>query len=72
MSYCRFSDGDVYMYPSGKGIIECCACRLPGGDFRLFSTKQDALDHLMWHKRAGHKVPQHAIDRLKREATYQQ
>jgi len=28
MSYCRFSDGDVYMYPSTNGGIECCACRL--------------------------------------------
>jgi len=28
MSYCRFSDGDVYMYPSTRGGIECCSCRL--------------------------------------------
>jgi len=28
MSYCRFSNGDVYMYPSTNGGIECCACRL--------------------------------------------
>ena len=28
MSYCRFSDGDVYMYASIYGGIECCACRL--------------------------------------------
>ena len=44
MSYCRFSDGDVYMYASPQGI-ECCACRLAplvktifteGGDYPLF------------------------------------
>jgi len=28
MSYCRFSEGDVYMYASVRGGIECCACRL--------------------------------------------
>ena len=28
MSYCRFSSGDVYLYPSIYGGIECCACRL--------------------------------------------
>lgn len=28
MSYCRFSEGDVYMYPNVSGGIVCCACRL--------------------------------------------
>lgn len=28
MSYCRFSDGDVYMFDHIDGYIECCACRL--------------------------------------------
>lgn len=28
MSYCRFSEGDVYMYHHVGGHIECCACSL--------------------------------------------
>lgn len=28
MSYCRFSSGDVYLYPSIYGGIVCCSCRL--------------------------------------------
>ena len=28
MSYCRFSDGDVYMFAHVGGYIECCACSL--------------------------------------------
>ncbi len=28
MSYCRFSDGDVYMFVHVAGGIECCACSL--------------------------------------------
>lgn len=28
MAYCRFSEGDVYLYPSTGGVVECCACRL--------------------------------------------
>ena len=28
MSYCRFSDGDVYLFHHVDGFIECCACRL--------------------------------------------
>lgn len=26
MSYCRFSNGDVYMYLHADGFIECCSC----------------------------------------------
>jgi hypothetical protein len=99
MSYCRFSEGDVYMYSSPDGI-ECCACRLAplvktiftdGGDTPLFGpiepcdcggkgcekcmmhgsltfqTRQDALAHLLGHRRAGHQFPQDAIERLKQE-----
>lgn len=28
MSYCRFSDGDVYLYAHVDGGYECCACAL--------------------------------------------
>ena len=28
MSYCRFSNSDVFMYPHDAGFIECCACSL--------------------------------------------
>ncbi len=64
MSYCRFGDdSDVYMYPNTDGTIDCCACRLGGGRY----TIAEALDHLEEHQGVGHVVPQHAIDRLKRE-----
>lgn len=28
MAYCRFSDSDIYLYPSVDGGVDCCACRL--------------------------------------------
>lgn len=37
MSYCRFSNGDVYMFPSTRGGIECCACRLTDKVMTIFS-----------------------------------
>ena len=71
MSYCRFIDGDVYMYPDVRGGIRCCACRLnepaPGGIFgrsERFDTAREALDHLFKHRDAGHHVPQCAINQL--------
>ncbi len=67
MSYCRFSDGDVYMYPHIDGYIECCFCSLAQPDgYRLqhFHNHKDALGHLLEHRKAGHHVPQYAIDRL--------
>ena len=73
MSYCRFGrDSDVYMYPSALGGITCCSCKLSPvaddwrRDSQLFSY-EDALAHLQEHLKAGHLVPQCAIDRLKEE-----
>ncbi len=37
MSYCRFIEGDVYMYASVHGGIECCACSLAGKIKTIFS-----------------------------------
>lgn len=37
MSYCRFIEGDVYMYASVYGGIECCACRLAEKVNTIFS-----------------------------------
>lgn len=28
MSYCRFSNGDIYMYLHYLGDIKCCSCQL--------------------------------------------
>ena len=41
MSYCRFSDGDVYLYASTQGGIRCCWCSLSEKVPSIF-TKGDA------------------------------
>lgn len=65
MSYCRFADGDAYVYRSGREGIFCCGCRL-GKDF-VAKNSSEMLAHLREHIKAGDKIPQHAIDRLLRE-----
>lgn len=65
MSYCRFGDeSDVYMYPANTNEIWCCACQL---EPERLLTQEEALEHLEEHRGVGHQVPQHAIERLKRE-----
>jgi hypothetical protein len=104
MAYCRFSDGDVYLYRSERGY-ECCACRLQPlgptiftkpddfvrrifgltepcstckGEFNgctdcgmhgslLIATAEEALQHLLDHRAAGHDVPDDAIEALREE-----
>lgn len=58
MSYCRFSDGDVYMYGADGGI-RCCGCRLvdEGADDPGVLEPRDALAHLADHAAAGHVFP---------------
>ena len=81
MSYCRTSDGDVYMFPSvsadkKKHIIVCCNCLLqplcnpPYHDIRdnvELANERAAIKHLQDHRDAGHQVPQTAFDRLQQE-----
>ena len=67
MSYCRFMSGDVYMYPTTSGGIECCGCRLAeamGEDWPNFDSRLDAHNHLLEHRKAGDTVPQYAFDLL--------
>ena len=69
MSYARFSrDSDVYVFAHVEGGYECCACGLAGtwGSIRC-QTIKEMLDHLEEHKKAGDKVPDHCIERLKSE-----
>lgn len=73
MSYCRKGpESDVYIYDGADGIV-CCHCLL-GPDF--VTTDDDVtraanqmLEHVEAHKKAGHKVPAGAIDRLWRLAS---
>lgn len=68
MSYCRFGEGDVYVYPSGDGFI-CQGCPLIPGDEEDFvcGTRMELLEHLTAHQQRGHFVPERALDRLRKE-----
>lgn len=72
MSYCRFANGDAYVFRNLHGELECCACRLtPAGEwFGTYTTEDPAsmLKHLERHKQAGHRIPQAAIERLRSES----
>ncbi len=80
MSYCRNNgkDSDVYLIPTGdeeRSFWECVGCYLAprqilGGvevAWTKLDTRQEALDHLLKHRAEGHKVPEHALERLRRE-----
>lgn len=64
MSYCRFSEGDVYMYYGAAGY-ECCGCRLVDQHTHVsFETPRGAIEHLKEHLREGHEVPMRAFKGL--------
>ena len=66
MSYCRFGDGDVYVYESILGTFVCDRCKLTAGDF-MSGTRSGMIAHLEEHIEAGHDVPAYAIERLRAE-----
>lgn len=43
MSYCRFSDGDVYLYFDVGGYICCCACWLAPKVNTIFTKGEKSL-----------------------------
>lgn len=63
MSYCRFSEADVYVYMDVGGYLCCCACPLGTTSFHADSTRV-MVDHLAQHAAAGHDFPAHVIPEL--------
>ena len=70
MSYCRWSDGDLYVVSSDP--LACMCCPFLGldedGNRQDFTgTKVEMLAHLKQHREAGHVFPRWATDRLEAE-----
>ena len=65
MAYSRFTNSDIYIYPSIEGHIECAACILnePQDEYSLFSMSEKIYDdghlivHIREHIKAGHDIP---------------
>lgn len=69
MSYCRWIDGDLYIYHSVDGGLVCCACRLlgeNGENFRAFK-RSDMIAHIEAHVAAGHDVQEYVVKELQAE-----
>ena len=66
MSFCRLSEGDVYMIPDDRGITCLCCNLFDVVESTIFTTIDDAVEHLLLHCLAGHKAPyKEAIDMLR-------
>jgi len=72
MAYSRFTNSDIYIYPSVGGWIECAACFLnePTDEYSLFSVSlsiynDDQLaDHLEQHAKADHNMPENLLQEI--------
>lgn len=56
MSFCRFSEGEVYLVPTEEGIV-CYGCALYESEPNVFASVDDAIEHLLKHCVAGQKAP---------------
>lgn len=56
MAYSRFSDSDIYIYPSVLGDIVCSGCFLYNKSINIESDVQ-LLAHIQDHRDAGHNIP---------------
>jgi hypothetical protein len=76
MSYCRWGDGDLYIYEDVHGGLTCCACKLlnPGkpaldADATSFHcpTRSALIAHVEEHLAAGHDVQKYVAEYLRGE-----
>ena len=63
MSYCRWSEGDVYLIPHCDGYFACYNC---GDPVNVGTRPSEALRHLR-EKHIGEHVPARAFERLEAE-----
>jgi len=67
MAYARWSTSDIYIYLDSNGYFCCCNCSLDNIDFNKFFETKTILFHIDKHIRAGHKVLNKTIMRLKED-----
>jgi hypothetical protein len=65
MAYSRFTDSDIYIYPSTLGHIECAGCflNIAKDEYSLFKSTQiyddeTLLMHILQHRISGHNIPE--------------
>ncbi len=79
MSYCRFGEADIYIYPcnnsTGGTGGECCGCILSQRVVNnnrnglihsggFFETLEGLRDHVQVHIETGHNVPDYVIPEI--------
>jgi hypothetical protein len=59
MSYSRFFDSDIYIYPHVDGYVYCAACLLSKeAKSEIIKDDEHLFLHLHEHFKAGHDVPE--------------
>jgi len=66
VSYCRITEGDVYLYLDVSGYLHCQGCSMADKDFTSFHAYStvDMILHLKEHEAAGNYIPSHVYDDL--------
>ena len=68
MSYARFSEGDVYIYPDGLiGGYTCQLCSLVDTFLFWCETLEELREHVIAHIFAGDVVPDRCLKRIEEE-----
>ena len=71
MSYCRFVNGDAYIFENLEGCFECCGCWLsPDGGGMVFATREELLKHIDDHRQVGHHIPLYVDEQLREEIAH--
>jgi hypothetical protein len=57
VSYSRFFDSDIYIYPHIDGYVYCAACLL-SEESEIIKDDEHLFIHIAEHLKAGHDIPE--------------
>jgi hypothetical protein len=71
MSYCRWTNSDIFLSTEDAEYITCVQCQLGNNEDgpcnKYFLTKESALKHVKQHLAFGDYIPEDVIQRLEEE-----
>ena len=67
MSYARFSEGNIYVFPDARGGYTCQLCSLSDTFEFNCETLEELHVHVIAHIEAGDTVPDRCLKRIEEE-----
>lgn len=67
MSYCHWTNADIYIFHDTSGFLCCLKCSINGSKDFTTDKRSELITHCNKHKSRGDRVPDLVFERLSQE-----